>query len=148
MAVDTAGRRGQLVGFREPGFHLRRIVAAHTSGSRHCSGHRYVADGRLSVGLDLRLTGVRAAPGGDDEAGPSLEHFLERVVGLDAARVLLAEFQGPLEQGSLHVVENLANTRGEAIHRNAELLTRVTPDGEHLRLLDVLRSDLDSQRNT
>src|SRR6202163_2890000 len=126
MAVDTAGRRGQLVGFREPGFHLRRIVAAHTSGSRHCSGHRYVADGRLSVGLDLRLTGVRGAPGGDDEAGQSLEHLLEVVVGY-ASRVRLAEFQRTLEQSPLHIVENLATTRGEAIHRNAELLTRVTP---------------------
>src|SRR5438094_1297096 len=134
------------VRFREPRLGDRALIAADAGASgRAAPGH--VANGRLRLVLDLRFAIGRPAPGGDDEAGTSFHHLLELFVGRDPLSVLVAERAGTIEQGPLHVVEQLLDTSRQSVHGEALFLAGVAAGDEHSRLLDVLRTDFDAQRH-
>src|SRR4030095_15619744 len=133
--------------FREPGFRGRGVVAADALAADRARFERQVADRRLRVGLDRGFARGRAAPGRDDEAGTPVQDFLELVVAGDALRMLLAKLDGALEQVLLDLVEQRANRLRQPRHRQALLLARVAPRDHHRRLLDVLRAELEAQRD-
>src|SRR3954469_25943474 len=126
---------------------LRVLVAADTPAGWRCRIERHVADRGLSVGFNLRLAVSRPAPGGDDEPGPPFQDLLEFVVGRHAPRMLVAKRERTIEQVLLYGVEQRAQLRRQIGHRQTLLLARIAPRHQHRRLFDVLRSDLDAQRD-
>ncbi len=145
-AVPGAGLLAS-VRFSEPRVHLGGRVAAHTAAGRNRRGGNRANRG-LRVVLDLRLALGRSAPRRDHEPGTSLHGGLERLVRVDALGVLVAEPDGAIQQIALDVVEHRGDPRPKAFHRHAGFLPRVAAGSQHLRLVDVLRPDLDAQRHT
>src|SRR5262245_46976639 len=141
LAVDDLVRLGK------PGIARRQTAALDARRRSLLVPEWNIPECRLCLRFDLRFAVDAAAPAGNHEAGAAFHGRFEFLEARHARRVGLAILERALVERLLNLVEQCDHAAAQPFHRAEHFLARVAPGEHDLRFLDVLRTDLEAERD-